>query len=325
MIVPALIYVAFNLEGGAPSGWGIPMATDIAFALGVLSLLSRRVPFSLKIFLLALAIADDIGAILVIAVFYSDSVDAGSLVLAVFILLAIVVMNRLGVRSLTAYLAAGALLWLAVFESGVHATLAGVVLGLLAPASARYSLSDFPAGADQLLRRFRGLQEGGEDDELPGVLAQMEELIEGSEPPLERLERLLHGWVSYLIVPLFALANAGVVISSDSVQAALESPVSQGVAVGLVLGKPIGIVTFAWLTVRLGLCELPRGASWLQILGVGLLGGIGFTISLLISGLAFDDPALVDEAKLAILGASVVSAVAGLALLWSISSRRSPP
>jgi Na+:H+ antiporter, NhaA family len=295
MIAPAAIYTLFNLGGEGARGWGIPMATDIAFALGVLSLLSGRIPFSVKVFLLALAIADDIGAILVIAVFYSSGLDTAALAVAAAILAGVVIMNRAGVRPVYVYLVAGVCLWLAVFESGIHATLTGVALGLLTPATPH---------------------------DPPDDVSQIDALSPGIEAPLDRLERRLHPWVSYAIVPLFALANAGVLISGDVARDAISSPVTQGVVVGLLIGKPAGIVAFTWLACRLGVCELPWGASWTHVAGVGLLGGIGFTVSLLITSLAFEDAALVDAAKLGVLGASVIAGLLGFVFL-GLTSRHS--
>jgi NhaA family Na+:H+ antiporter len=319
MIGPALIYVAFNAGGSGIDGWGIPMATDIAFALGVLSLLSGRIPFGVKVFLLALAIADDIGAILVIAVFYTADLNLEALSIAALIFGAMVAMSRAGVRSVDAYVAVGAALWLAVFESGIHATLAGVALGLLTPARPFYGPLGFVAAAEGLVARFRQGQETGNADEQQSALAQLEDLSHGTESPLDRLERRLHPWVSYGIVPLFALANAGVAIDSGTIGDAIESSVSQGVALGLLLGKPVGIVLFTFVAVKLRLGDLPNGARWSHILGVGLLGGIGFTVSLLITGLAFEEGALVDEAKLGVLAASALAGAIGFVYLWLVS------
>ena len=322
MVAPALIYTAFNAGGAGADGWGIPMATDIAFALGVLSLLSNRIPFSVKVFLLALAIADDIGAILVIAVFYTSDLDLPALGVAALILSVILAMKARGVRSIDVYVAVGAALWLAVLESGVHPTLAGVALGLLTPATAFYRPGDFPAAAEDLVGRFRAGVADGSLDEQQGALSQMEDLSPGTEAPLERLERKLHPWVSYLIVPVFALANAGVTVDGDTLDAARSSPVSQGVVAGLLLGKVAGIFLFTWLAVKLRLCELPSGASWGHIGGVGLLGGIGFTVSLLITSLAFEDAALADEAKLGVLAASLAAGVLGFVFLRFAGRRR---
>jgi NhaA family Na+:H+ antiporter len=316
MAAPALIFLAFNAGGEAIDGWGIPMATDIAFALGVLSLLGRRIPFSIKVFLLALAIADDIGAIVVIALFYTASLDLGYVTFAIAVLAGILAMNRGGVRNIDIYVAAGLVFWFAVYQSGVHATLAGVTLGLMAPARAFYDPNAFSRTARELAARFHGALERGTADEQQGVLAQMEDLSQGTEAPLDRLARKLHVLVSFGVVPIFALANAGVAISGDVAGDAITSPLSQGVALGLVLGKPLGITALAWLAVRLGLCSLPSGARWSHILGVGLLGGIGFTVSLLIADLGLDNEPQVAEAKLGVLCASFTAGVAGFLYLW---------
>jgi Na+:H+ antiporter, NhaA family len=315
MIAPAVIYTAFNAGGDGARGWGIPMATDIAFALGALSLLSRRIPFSVKVFLLAIAVADDIGAILVIAAFYSSELDFLALLLAAAVLLTIVALNRSGVRNVDVYVLFGIILWVLVIESGVHATIAGVVLGLMTPAGRFYAVDSFADSAQDLINRFRVAHQTGNEGIQQGVLSQMEDLSHGTEAPLDRLERALHPWVSFLIVPVFALANAGIHITGDVAREALESPVSQGVAVGLTLGKPIGIVLFTWLALKLHLGELPAGATWGHILGVGLLAGIGFTVALLITGLAFEDDTLADRARLGVLAASVVAGGLGLAFL----------
>jgi NhaA family Na+:H+ antiporter len=209
-----------------------------------------------------------------------------------------------------------------MLESGIHATIAGVILGLLAPATSFYGRDTFVEDAEDLAVRFRAARAAGDEDAQQGILAQMEDLAQGTEAPLDRLERALHPWVSFLIVPLFALANAGVHISGDIADAAVESPISQGVALGLLLGKPLGIFLVTWLAVRLRFCEMPAGATWGHILGVGMLGGIGFTVALLISDLAFHDEALIDEAKLGVLAGSIASGLLGFAFLWLTSGRR---
>ena len=316
MVAPAAIYTAFNAGGEGADGWGVPMATDIAFALGVLSLLSRRIPFSLKVFLLALAIADDIGAVIVIAVFYTAHIDFVALGFAALTLASIVLINRSDVRDVNVYLAAGVVLWVAMQESGVHATIGGVVLGLMTPATHYYSPETFPESAAELVERYRAAAAAGDEETQRGILSQIEELSQGTEPPLDRLERAIHVWVSFAIVPLFALANTGVHVSGDVIDAALDSDISRGAALGLVLGKPAGIFVFTWLAVRLKLSELPRDVSWLQVLGVGLLGGIGFTVALLIADIGFEDEALSAQARLGVLAASVASGIAGFAFLY---------
>ena len=315
MVVPALIYTAFNAGGDGSAGWGIPMATDIAFAVGVVSLLGRWVPTSLKIFLLTLAIVDDIGAILVIALFYTDDLSVGWLV-AALALVGVLILMRLGrVWYTPMYLAVGVVVWLAVFQSGVHATIAGVVLGLLAPARPLLSTSRI---GDVLQRSLSG----GPVSASAARRAAFE-LREGVSVA-ERLEDLLHPWTSFLIIPIFALANAGVELSSDSIEAAVSSPVTIGVVLGLVLGKLAGVGSFTWVAVRLGWCELPRRATWSKVLGIGAVSGIGFTVSLFITNLAFDSPETTEQAKIGILVASAAAAVIGAVILRASSPTDEP-
>ena len=319
MIVPALVFTAFNAGGEGAHGWGIPVATDIAFALGVLSLLSRRVPFSIRVFLLALAIADDIGGILVIAIFYTSDISFSAMAIAGLLVAVTYVLNRAGVRSITVYVVLGALLWVAVHESGIHATIGGVVLGLLTPALPYYNPETFAESAEDLANRYRTALQAGATAVQESLLSQMEDLVQGTEAPLERIERALVGWVSFTIVPIFALANAGVAISGNVASDAVTSPVSQGVVLGLMLGKPVGIFLFTFLAVKLGICDMPRGATWSHVLGVGLLGGIGFTVALLITDLGFrGQPVLADDAKLGVLAASLAAAVLGTAFLFFV-------
>jgi NhaA family Na+:H+ antiporter len=267
------------------------------------------------VFLLALAIADDIGGIIVIAIFYATGIDAFALGLSALTLLVIAIMNRSGVRTINIYVVVGAILWLTMLESGVHAALSGVILGLMAPASYFYNPATFAAAAQDLVERFK-LASAAESDEVQAnILAQMEDLTQGTEAPLERLERALHRWVGFGVVPLFALANAGVHVSGDTADAAISSPISQGVFLGLLVGKPVGIFLVTWIAVRLGICEMPRGATWPQVFGIGILGGIGFTVSLLITDLAFKEDLFIDEAKLGVLVASVAAALLGLVFL----------
>ena len=278
------------------------MATDIAMAVGVLSLLGSRVDPSLKLFLLALAIVDDIGAIVVIAVFYSNGIAPGSLGVAVALVAVVVVMRLVGLRAVWPYVVVGAALWLAVHESGVHATITGVVLGLLAPTRAPRS------------------QETVDVEKLADVSTvetarETTVLARESVSVAEWLEHGLHPWSSYVIVPLFALANAGVVISSDSVEAAARSPITHGVVVGLVVGKFVGVAGFAWLACRLRIASLPARTGWREVLGVAAIAGIGFTVSIFVSGLAFGAGPRDTEAKLGILAASVLAAGVGCAVL----------
>ena len=315
MLVPALMYFGINGQGAGAAGWGMPMATDIAFALGALALVGNRIPPSIRLFLLTLAVVDDIGAILVIAVFYTGEIALVPLGAALALIVAIVVLQRLGLWSVSVYVVLGALLWLAVYESGIHATIAGVILGLLTPARAPLGASDFREAAPRMVREYAEASSRGDHDRAEATLGELEELTVGTEAPIERLERLIHPWSSYLVLPLFALANAGVTFSGDLVGSALGSSITLGAVLGLVLGKPIGVTLGTWLVVRLGWAVPLSSATWLQVLGVGLLAGIGFTMSIFVSGLAFSDPRLVDQAKIGIFAASALAGLAGFLLL----------
>lgn len=316
MAIPALIYLALNGAGPNRDGWGIPMATDVAFAMGVLALLGRRAPLSLKVFLLALAIVDDLGAILVIAVFYTDSIAWGALAWAAGLGLTVLALGRFGIRNTNLYIVLGLCFWAAVFKSGIHATVAGVLLAMMTPSRPFFTARDFEASALDLLVTYRHARDRGDGEMAQQVLAQFETLSQGSESPLDRLEDRLHPWVSYLIVPIFALSNAGMVLSSDLVRDSLSSSVSVGVAAGLLLGKPLGILGASYLAVKLGWAELPANANFGHVLGLGLVAGIGFTVSLFITGLAFTDPVVTDEARLGIFAASAVAGLVGFFWLW---------
>ena len=306
MVVPALLYAAINLGGSGSSGWGVPMATDIAFAVGVLALLGDRVPSELKVLLLGLAIVDDIGAIVVIALFYTASVQLGWLAAGVAILAAMVLLDRARVRYLPVYVVLGGAVWFTFYESGVHATLAGVALGLLAPSQAFLGAVDADRIADEL---------SADQAVTAAEVRDISFRIRESVPVTERLEDLLHPWTSYLVVPLFALANAGIVLSGDGLRAALESPVTLGVVVGLVVGKLVGVTAAIALVRRLGIGRLPDGVSSRDVVGMAAIAGIGFTVSIFIGGLAFDDPALTNEATLGVLMASAVAALFGALIL----------
>ncbi len=270
--------------------------------------MGRRVSNSLKIFLLTLAIVDDIGAIAVIAVFYTDDLSLDWLLVAFLVVALLVFMRLTRIWYTPAYLLVGVVLWLAVFESGVHATIAGVILGIIAPARPLVNESTFDG---MVVRWF----EGGSLSPPAARRASFE--VRERVSVADRLANLLHPWTSFVIIPIFALANAGVELSSDSVEAALSSPVTLGIVLGLVLGKLVGVGSFTWLAVRLGWCELPRGATWSKILGIGGVAGIGFTVSLFITNLAFSSPAIIDQAKIGILVASTIAALAGAAILRS--------
>ena len=321
MVGPALIYLAVNAGDEGARGWGIPMATDIAFALGVLGLLGRSIPAQLRIFLLALAIVDDLGAILVIALFYTEQIAPGALGAGALILGFILLLRVVGVRTSAAYVIPGFLFWAAILESGVHATLAGVVLGLLTPSSHYYDHGTALERGRPLLDRLEEAVSRHDHDEIEATLGRMEELVVGTESPLERLERKVHPWTAFIVLPLFALVNAGVVVTPETLTAALRSPVAVGIAAGLVVGKLGGIVLASWLAVRLGAAVLPDGVGWGHIAGVSLLGGIGFTVSLFITELAFTDPEMIAAAKLSILVTSVAAGAIGFAVLKTVLRR----
>jgi NhaA family Na+:H+ antiporter len=320
MLVPAGIYAAINAGGPGSAGWGIPMATDIAFALGVLALLGPRVPVVLKVFLTALAIADDIGAVLVIALFYTSDLAWSALLAGGVVLGALIALNVLGVRRPGAYLALGVLLWLAFLQSGVHATVAGVVLAMTIPSRTRVHEAEFLAVARGAIDEFDAACQPGEtvltNRAQQEAIEALEHVSEGVQSPLFTMERKLHGAVAFVIMPVFALANAGV--SLGGLLDTLSLPVTLGVVLGLLIGKPLGITLLAWLAVRLGWATLPAQASWRTLHGVSWLGGIGFTMSLFIAGLAFSDASLLDSAKVGILAGSLVAGVVGWAMLRTV-------
>ncbi len=306
MVVPALIYVAFNLGGDNLNGWGVPMATDIAFAMGVVSLVGKWVPDWLRLFLLTLAIVDDIGAILVIAIFYTADISLAWLGLAVALGLLIVILTRIRVWQWPLYMFIGVLFWWSTLNSGIHATIAGVALGLLTPAKPLQGESDARSVA-------RWLQD--KTDISVTDIRRANFGIAESRSVAERLEVALHPYVSYLIVPVFALANAGVVLSGDLLNAVTTSSVTIGVTVGLLVGKTVGVSGFTLLAVRLGLSALPRGIARLQVVGVAIVSGIGFTVALFVTELAFEGSFVGDKAKIGVLVASLIAAVAGLMVL----------
>lgn len=323
MVVPALIYTAINIGGDGTEGWGIPMATDIAFSLGVLTLLGSRVPPSLKIFLAALAIVDDMGAVFVIAVFYTSRIDANALALAGALALTLFAMNRFKVRSLTPFLLVGLVLWGALLSSGIHATIAGVLLALAIPAKTRINAAEFSSSARSYLDDFDRAETGdlqiltskGQQEALSALEVAATEV----HVPLLRLEHGLHGLVSYAIMPLFAFANAGVVL--DGAAGLLANRVALGVVAGLLVGKPLGVMLFSWLAVKTGFAELPAGANWRSVFGVACLAGIGFTMSLFVGSLAFGESPLFDAAKVGILLGSAVAGIVGWRVLSSNPQR----
>jgi Na+:H+ antiporter, NhaA family len=324
-VVPATIYLTINAGTEGSAGWGIPMATDIAFALGVLALLGQRAPAGLKVFLTALAIVDDIVAVLVIAFFYTSDISWGALGVGVAFLAALVVANLLGVGKTLVYAVLGIGLWLCFLLSGVHATIAGVLLALTVPTSSFMNPTAFLERVRYILDRFEKAGEKGENvltnEERQAALHALNHAAYKLEPPLHELEHALHPWVVFAIMPLFALANAGVPLGGAILET-LTSPVALGIVVGLVVGKQLGITLFAWLAVRSGISELPGDINWRHVYGAGWLAGIGFTMSLFITDLAFSDGSLVDAAKLGILVASLIAGVVGWTILRGASSPR---
>ena len=313
MLIPAGIYLIFNAGGPGEQGWGIPMATDIAFTLGVLALLGSRAPLSIKIFFTALAIADDLGAILVLAIFYSSEIHWISLLIAAVILVALILLNRARVYSPLPYAILGIGLWLAFLESGIHPTIAGVLLAATIPTWGVPDTKALLAQCVSVLDEFEVLKD--QTANRAQVAAQtLETVADRMQSPAQRLEHTLLPWTTYLILPIFALANAGVELHFDQ---RLLGPVSIGILLGLVLGKPLGITLFAWIAVRLRLADLPRNVSMLQIFSASWLAGIGFTMSLFIAGNAFRiDPDLLDEAKAGILVASFAAGIIGYVLTY---------
>jgi NhaA family Na+:H+ antiporter len=324
MVVPALVYHLFNSGGPAESGWGIPMATDIAFSVGILVLLSWRIPRNLIILLTALAIADDLGAVLIIALFYTHDLSPASLAWAGGVLLILVLFNRGGIRHPLPYGVLGLLLWLSLLNSGIHPTIAGVLLAFTIPARPAFTPEEFELRLNQLQEKLRS--EALESEacihplncpHMATVAENLEQTASAVQPPQQRMEHALSPWVTFLIIPVFALSNTGVDFSRISLEDSLRRPVTLGIILGLVLGKFIGISGFAWLAVKTGLARLPRGVRWKHLLGMAWLGGIGFTMSLFIGRLAFDDPLLFEQARLGVLLASALSASIGLLWLYA--------
>ncbi|MEC9059428.1 MAG: Na+/H+ antiporter NhaA [Actinomycetota bacterium] len=303
MAVPALLYLMLNTAGEASRGWGIPMATDIAFAVGIVALLGSRVSPKIKLFLLTLAIVDDIGAIAVIAIFYTSDLSTQWLLTALAGLLVVWILQRARVWAIPVYAVLGIFVWYATLESGVHATIAGVALGLLTPARPLLNQRDAQQIVDAL-----------PSDANVAEVRHASFLAQESVPLTERLENLLHPFTAFMIIPIFALANAGIELSSDTIADAAASNVTLGILVGLVVGKPVGITLFTWVATRFGFA-LPDDVNWAQFTGMGLAAGIGFTVSIFVAGLAFEDHAITDLAKIGILMASLIAAVAALLLL----------
>jgi NhaA family Na+:H+ antiporter len=319
MIVPALVYILFNPSGEENNGWGIPMATDIAFALGIISLLGKRVPLSLKIFLTALAIADDLGAVLVIAFFYTSHISMLSLGIGAIFMAILIGANYIGVRSTLFYGLIGiGGVWLAFLMSGVHATIAGVLAAIAIPARTKINEQKFIQVLEEKLNEFHTIPPNDVTLLEPAqyrVIENIHQLTKAAGTPLQKLEYQLHPWVSYLIMPLFAIANAGIVLHADVLKNIFSNGITMGTIMGLMAGKFFGVVIFCWAMIKLRLSPLPDGMGWSHLIGVGFLAGIGFTMSLFITTLAFSNPQFVTDAKVGIFAASILSGVAGYLIL----------
>jgi Na+:H+ antiporter, NhaA family len=314
MILPALIYFALNHSGAGARGWGIPMATDIGLALGVLALIGKRIPASLRVFMLALAIVDDVGAILVIAFFYTPQISVSALALAAGLLaLLIVVSIRRG--PLSVYVVLGFFFWAAVLSSGVHATIAGVILGLVAPITPKRRPEELADRAESLFNNFRDQILSKNKLSAEASLAELDQLLRDTDSIAERLERSIHPWVCFLVLPLFALASAGVALSTEQIKLAISSPIALGVFLGLIVGKAVGISLFSFLAVRTKIAGLAEGLTWNGIAGVGILAGVGFTVALFISGLSFQDETVIATSKIAVLAASLAAGFIGYIFL----------
>ncbi|MCC5945717.1 MAG: Na+/H+ antiporter NhaA [Bernardetiaceae bacterium] len=318
MLAPAIIYWSINMGTDAAAGWGIPMATDIAFALGVLYLLGDRVPLSLKIFLTALAIIDDLGAVMVIAFFYTSDISLTNVGIGMLFLTAMILANRMGVRNVIVYgvLGIGGL-WLAFLLSGVHATIAAVLAAFTIPASVRISKDTYSKQMEGLLQKFKDCAPTSSSmitPEMQEVLDDIKITTDSAIPPLQKLEHAMHPMVAFVVMPIFALANAGVSFSGFTF-GALSNPIPAGIIMGLLLGKTIGIVAFVFITNKIGIVKLPTGMTYLHLLGVALLAAIGFTMSLFITSLAFNNPDYITEAKIGILLASFVAGILGYFIL----------
>jgi len=325
MVVPALIYTAVNPDGDAARGWGIPMATDIAFAIGALALLAGRVPKALITFLVALAIVDDLGAVIVIAVFYTHTIALGPLAAAGGLFALMLVFNKGGIRKTMPYFIVAVFLWYALLQSGVHATLAGILGALSVPAVPKYNPERFSQHVRDLMHRFDSSHQPGKsimtNDKLRAVVQTLENGVHSVEAPLQRLEHVWHMPVAYLVIPVFALANAGIPLEFSSLGDTLTHPVMLGVSMGLLLGKFIGITGTSWLMLKLGMAVLPRDTRFSQIAGVSLLAGIGFTMSIFVAQLGFEEnPELLLMAKTGILLASLLAGVTGFIWLYLVST-----
>lgn len=327
MVLPAVIYIAINPSGHTFDGWGVPMATDIAFALGALALLGKRVPTNLLTFLVALAIVDDLGAVTVIALFYTEALNYTALLAAIVILGLLISLNLGGVRSSLPYILLGILLWIAMLKSGVHATLAGIFLAFTIPMRPKYDPQRLLAHIDTVVAQIRNAYQREADilinDEMRSRVRALGEGVQLAQAPAQTLEHKMHLPSAYIVIPIFSLANAGIPIDWAAFGTVIGHPVALGVIAGLVGGKLLGIVGFSWLAVRLGASKLPQGLDFRHIIGVGLMGGIGFTMSIFVAELGFAHyPQDLLLAKTGIVVASLVAGVSGFLWLYFTSRQR---
>ena len=325
MIFPGLIYAAINIGLPTIHGWGIPVATDIAFALGAVAVFGRRLPVGLRIFLAAFAIADDLGAVVIIAIFYTKEIVWSNLIISLFLILGLAVANFFWIRQTLIYAILGLAVWFFVLGSGVHPTIAGVIVSLFVPARGRYDTDNFLQNVKKITEKFECEEQSCgysillNQEHLYAVQA-LELACHDVETPLQRLEHALHPWVAFVILPLFALGNTGLVFRGIVFSEMVSNPVILGVIFGLVIGKPIGIMLFSYISVKFGMASLPQQVRWSHILGGAMLGGIGFTMSLFLSELSFSDPHIIDYARFAILAGSILSAVFGMSFLGFFTS-----
>lgn len=318
MVAPAVIYFVLNPTGLESRGWGIPMATDIAFSLGIIALLGNRITRSVAIFLTALAIVDDLGAVLVIAIFYTTNLDLIALLVGAAFLALLIIGNRFDIQHPNYYALIGFALWVALLKSGIHASVAGVLIGATIPVRPKHGHDEFLSRAENLMRQIRqmGSVSGPfHNNEKMGSLLALEHITHDAMSPLQRMEHEMHHWVIFCVMPIFALANAGISMNMEELAVAATSPVTIGVGLGLLVGKPVGITLVAWIAVKLRLAHLPENTRWREIFGVGILAGIGFTMSMFITNLAFMDPQRVAAAKVGIFVASLLAGIIGYVFL----------
>jgi len=328
MIVPALIYAALNVGLPTIHGWGIPVATDIAFALGAVAVFGRKLPVGLRIFLAAFAIADDLGAVVIIAIFYTKEIVWSNLIISLFFIFGLAAANFFWIRQTLIYAILGLAVWFFVLGSGVHPTIAGVIVSFFVPARGRYDTDNFLQNIKKITEKFECEEQSCGysillNQEHMYAVQALELACHDVETPLQRLMHALHPWVAFLILPLFAMGNTGLIFRGIVFSEAVSNPVILGIIFGLVVGKPIGILLFSYLSVKTGIASLPQEVRWSHIFGGAMLGGIGFTMSLFLSELSFSDPHIIDFARIAILAGSILSALFGMSYLGFISTSAS--